>query len=891
MPRRAKEHPPTGYTGRAGKFADADDLAAWLADSKYREGNIAIRVGNVLEIDGARMEVIGIDVDHYGDKRGGDELKQLEEKLGVLPQTWCSTARSDGVSGIRFFLVPHGFGYKGKAGEAIDIVQRVHRYAVVYPSWHPDTKRQYFWYEPGKPLDGQQVSDTIPDARDLAVLPDAWVEFLTAGRQLDDDGYGIDLDSSNADLKAWIKKNFPKDLPDRAFGMCPLMERAVASHIKKIENSSSNHDKLVGAHWHLITLAAEGHSGLRAALAQVEEAWFNDIVAKGNKRHSVSAIKREIARSKWGTFRKIKAKADGFAALGFSFFSTELCVMDDRPMPKIISGSGSDSGAEPWIYSVPLRRKEIDAADYDNNDVSQAQHFIDRVGDNVRYLADYNAWIIYDGKRWHIDSYGLIRDLFDRAVIKANYGAAKRLSVKMGEYLKKPGTHDTDVEYKKMEATMGRLMKIADRYRNDARIKAMLNCAKSIPGVGMKYNELNWDTTILAMPGGKCLQLEEPRSKANPNAVGYKIIKNQKRFYTTMSTAVDFVPAQQVSDHEVELWKGYLDLFLPADSVDEKGEPVYRYRKFVQKALGYTLIGGNPEKLAIFMVGIPNTGKSTMLRAIQETLGDYAATFQPNSIFRDNRDTNPELGNLLHKRLIGSSESGSQRIYANPFKRNTGGDEISVTRKYANEQITGIPHFVPVIATNQPPTIEDADEALVKRIMVLPFNTQVSGNKNDKRADVIVPRDARHAIFRWIVKGFQMYVREGLDYSTWPDVVKAATLEFASELSDVSAFVNEVCEVADSDLKNYLMKDIISDRHNRLREEWGGVSTNGLYMRYAASCHESGQTPMAPNIFGKKLNQLFGITSVVKKKQGKPVRYYLGLKYKEGQEISEIRSV
>ena len=98
--------------------------------------------GMPFEIDGNEFEVIGIDVDDHRDdplkpKVGGEQLQYLEQKYGELPNTWTSSSRADGVSGIRFFLVPKGLAYRSNCGEHggdIDIIQRVHRYAVVYPA-------------------------------------------------------------------------------------------------------------------------------------------------------------------------------------------------------------------------------------------------------------------------------------------------------------------------------------------------------------------------------------------------------------------------------------------------------------------------------------------------------------------------------------------------------------------------------------------------------------------------------------------------------------------------------------------------------------------------------------------------------------------------------------
>ncbi|AYN58050.1 DNA primase [Mycobacterium phage Fowlmouth] len=871
LPERRKEFPPTGFTGRAGKFADDDDLTRWLVDPKYSKGNIALRVGNELKISGERYEVIGIDVDAHSKKKGAEELSQLERKLGELPETWISSARTDGNSGIRFFLVPYGYGFKGQASQSIDIVQRVHRYAVVYPSWHPETKNQYFWYEPGNPPDGEHVTTEIPSAFTLPLLPDKWIDFLTLNRTADfdfgDGRYGIDLDISGEALAEWIKEKFIPPLANEPGGMCAHMKKTVAQWIQKIEESPTNHNIITSAHWNLVRTASEGHSGYEAALAEVEAVWFKDIMAKGKRPAHV--VEKEMKRSRDGQFRKLKAKADSYEQQGLSLFAGgELCMSaEDLAPDKEDTKSGDDKH---WIFSVPLLFKDFDPKSYDKNDVGQAQHFYDRVQDNVRYLADYNGWIIYDGLRWHIDDFTHVRDLFHRAVVVPSKKRARSLWKASVDAITSGRLVKTDPEYLELIRDAKKLDWVAEHYGNDNKIKAALNCMKAIPGVGMRYGDLNWDTTILAMPNGKVLKLDEPKTKPEPNAKGFRIIRNEKRFLTTYSTAVEYRPTKLISDREKNLWAGYLKLFLPD----------LKYRRFVQKALGYMLIGGNPEKLAMFLVGQSNTGKSTMLQAIQGVMNDYGATFQPNAIFKDSgTGNNPELGNLLHKRGIFSSESGSQRIHANPLKRNTGGDKISVTRKYANDQIIGIPHFTPIVATNQAPTIDDADEALVKRILVLPFTTRVPELQNDKRADVELERDARHAVLNWLVNGYRLYIREGLAHEQWHPWSIAATAEFANELSDVATFLGETCVAADDDQKAYLTSDILSETHAKTRARWSKVSMSGLYLKYQHECAESGQNPMPPRLFAKKVRQVFGVTVIPVKVDGKVSKNYLGLRY------------
>lgn len=136
-----KEPPPNRTTGRHPE-PTWEQIKRWIKSAK--EHNIAIRIPPYM---------VGADVDAYKD--GAQErLAELEWELGKLPPTWTSSARSDGVSGIRYFLIPPGLHLPGNLGTGIDIIQFRHRYAMAPPSVHPEGER-YKWYAPGQALDGR----------------------------------------------------------------------------------------------------------------------------------------------------------------------------------------------------------------------------------------------------------------------------------------------------------------------------------------------------------------------------------------------------------------------------------------------------------------------------------------------------------------------------------------------------------------------------------------------------------------------------------------------------------------------------------------------------------------------------------------------------------------
>lgn len=197
LPPKKKVPPPEGYTGHNAEDVEWHDIHEWEASKA--KCNIGLRLNHVKfgfipdweYLHGKEFDIIGIDVDDHDDdpndvKRGFAQLVSLEKDLGVLPDTWTSSARINGKAGIRFYLAPTGLMWRGdcgKSGPDIDVICWFYRYAVVFPSYHP-TGGQYRWYRPGFDPNGVDACDDIPWAHELAELPSAWVDFLLRGASL-----------------------------------------------------------------------------------------------------------------------------------------------------------------------------------------------------------------------------------------------------------------------------------------------------------------------------------------------------------------------------------------------------------------------------------------------------------------------------------------------------------------------------------------------------------------------------------------------------------------------------------------------------------------------------------------------------------------------------------
>ena len=150
--------PLTGWTGARGAIPDEVQVRHWC--DTYSDSNVLIRMA---------PDVIGIDVDQYGDKHGLATLNAIEQTHGNLPWTYVSSARRL-PSGIYWFRLRSYMDTSKMRdpGTHVEVIRFEHRYAVAPPSWHSGARARYEWNE------GQ-----APQVADLAWLPTEWYVHLT----------------------------------------------------------------------------------------------------------------------------------------------------------------------------------------------------------------------------------------------------------------------------------------------------------------------------------------------------------------------------------------------------------------------------------------------------------------------------------------------------------------------------------------------------------------------------------------------------------------------------------------------------------------------------------------------------------------------------------------
>lgn len=240
LPARCKADPPTGRTGWNGR----DAAREWIGTEVTRspESNIGIH---------APPGILGIDVDAYDDKPGALTLAQLEAECGKLPDTVCSTSRSDGVSGIRWFRVPDVPGsfrpIDGLPG--IEMVHIGHRYFVAPGSIHPLGKMYEFLNR-----------SSIPTLDEVAWLPQRWTDRLTKTEKAPRAARNGFVGDVNPSL--WWTAGAP----------CQAVQLAVG--VARLEMTRRRHDAGRDAQFRVLRLGEQGHAGVADGLSQLEEKYL-----------------------------------------------------------------------------------------------------------------------------------------------------------------------------------------------------------------------------------------------------------------------------------------------------------------------------------------------------------------------------------------------------------------------------------------------------------------------------------------------------------------------------------------------------------------------------------------------------------------------------------------
>jgi putative DNA primase/helicase len=359
--------------------------------------------------------------------------------------------------------------------------------------------------------------------------------------------------------------------------------------------------------------------------------------------------------------------------------------------------------------------------------------------DSARYVDQWGHWFFWDGARW-------ARDL------KRNAWTLTR-------------------EYIRLRA-IGLDPKTATKLRSAETIAAVVNLARSNRELAALASEWDRDPYLLGTPGGTVdLRTGELRGPEP----GDHITK-----LTAVAPAVPGTPAP--------LWTAFLERIFRHDP---------KLTPFVQRALGYALTGETKEHVLFFACGQGGNGKGVLFNTASRILGPgteaYAAIAPQDLLLVTQSDRHPcELAMLRGARLVTAQELAPGRAWDEPkLKSLTGGDPI--TARFMRQDFFSFePQFTLFVAGNHKPSFKGVDEAIRRRVLLLPFLQNIPPAERDPELPEKLKAEWP-AILRWMIEGCLAWQREGLNP---PASVRAATDDYLNAEDLLGQWLEERCIVS-----------------------------------------------------------------------------------------------
>lgn len=262
-----------------------------------------------------------------------------------------------------------------------------------------------------------------------------------------------------------------------------------------------------------------------------------------------------------------------------------------------------------------------------------------------------------------------------------------------------------------------------------------------------------------------------------------------------------------------ELWQESLQLFFQGNK---------ELIDYVQMVVGMAAVGKVYQEHLIIAYGDGANGKSTFWNTISRVLGSYSGKLSAETLTMNcKRNVKPEMAEMKGKRLIIASEmEEGMRLNTSVVKQLCSTDDIFAEKKY-KAPFSFTPSHTLVLYTNHLPKVGANDDGIWRRLIVIPFNAKITGQKDIKNYSDYLYENAGGAILTWIIEGAEKAI--AADFKTRiPAVVENAIREYRSENDWLGHFINDSCDVDPS----------YREKSGRLYQEYRAYSAqNGEYTR------------------------------------------------------------
>jgi putative DNA primase/helicase len=378
---------------------------------------------------------------------------------------------------------------------------------------------------------------------------------------------------------------------------------------------------------------------------------------------------------------------------------------------------------------APIEDKLVEGIDWTTED-GLATAFTRRYGEDWRYCAQWGKWLVWTGIRWNPDQLLYIQHLSRNICRAASFKA------------------DTP--------------RLRARLASSSTIGAVERIARSDPKHASMAEHWDGDVWLLNTPGG-VVNLRSGVVRAHDRA-------------DRMTKVCTAVP-----QGACPTWHAFLSDVTGGDA---------ELMVYLQRMVGYCLTGVTSEHALFFLYGTGANGKSVFVNVIATILGDYAANAPMDTFMETRSDRHPtDLAGLRGARFVASIETEQGRRWnESKIKTITGGDRVSA-RFMRQDFFDYTPHFKLVIAGNHKPSIRNVDEAMKRRLHLIPFTVTIPPERRDGKLTEKLLQE-RDGILAWALEGCLLWQQCGLKQ---PQSVMDATEEYFEAEDAMGRWIEDRC--------------------------------------------------------------------------------------------------
>jgi putative DNA primase/helicase len=436
-------------------------------------------------------------------------------------------------------------------------------------------------------------------------------------------------------------------------------------------------------------------------------------------------------------------------------------------------------------------------------DLGNAERMIQDYGEELRYCANWKKWLIWDGARWRIDQTHEVYHYAKRTV-RNMYQTAAFLSNDQERRL---------------------LVDHALRSESANRLRAMVEVAGWDPEIAVTPDAMDTDQWVLNVANG---QIDLRTGEIHDHDRAAHITKVAPVAYNPEATC--------------PTWERFLYQIFSGDE---------ELISFVQRAIGWCLTGDVSEQALFILYGTGANGKSTFLNTLMQLMGDYGMQTPTETLMAKRGDqVSNDIARLRGTRYVTAIEAEQgRRLAESLIKQLTGADHMTARFLYG-EFFDFIPTFKIFLATNHKPVIRGTDYAIWRRVRMVPFETTIPTEKQDRRLGEKLC-DEFAGILNWAIAGCLGWQREGLGTV---HAVEQATENYRGEMDILASFVTECCEQNPNTM----------------------IRARDLFKAYQRWCEDANERAQSERAVGMRLQEM-GMDRI-RRSDG---RYWIGITVKE----------